>query len=93
MVLQKAGFDECFSACLAQDPMTVQYLTESEKGKGWGDIWYDNALREQDQVKKELAKIYIDMALTPTGRWRLGKKKIELEARYMELQNELGHRV
>jgi len=89
-VLQKTGLSPDLAKSFNADKNLRDFWLAVESGARWGDIWYDQTHAELTEVKKSLRKIYVDLALEPSGRWRLGAEKIRLEERLQALQKELG---
>ena len=89
-VLQKSGLAPDLAKSFNNDKNLRDFWLAAESGALWGDIWYDQTYAELTEVKKSLKKIYLDLALEPSGRWRLGAEKIRLEERLQALQKELG---
>ncbi len=90
MVLKKTGLQGQLLTAIQQDPSTADMWVAIHSGQLWGDIWFDQTWDEMEKTKKELRKVYVDLALEPEGRWRLGAKKIQLEERLSQLKKELG---
>ncbi len=90
MVLKKTGLQGELLTAIQQDPSTTDMWVAFHSGKMWGDVWFDQTWAEMEQTKKDLRKIYLDLALEPEGRWRLGAKKIQLEERLVQLKKDLG---
>lgn len=91
ILLEKSGLKGDILAAYQQDKnLTDFWLASVVAGEKWGDLWYDQTFKEMTAVKKELSQIFVQMALEPEGRWRLGAKRIQLEERYAALQKDLG---
>ena len=92
MLLEKSGMkDEILTVFLNDKSLTDFYVATIVNGEQWGDLWYDSTYNEMLAVKKELSQIFVQLALEPAGRWRLGAKRIQLEERYQQLQKDLGY--
>ena len=92
MLLKKAGVQgELFNA-FHQEPVSAKMLFAINSGEKWGDIWFDETYAEMVSTKKELRKMYVELAIAEgtEGHWRLGGKKIQLEERLVALQSQLG---
>jgi hypothetical protein len=89
-LLEKSGLSSDLLKSFQADKGMMDFMLAIQKGALWGDIWYDQTYAELTEVKKSLRKIYVDLALEPSGRWRLGAEKIRLEERLQELQKDLG---
>ncbi len=90
MVLKKTGLQGELLMSIHQDRPSTDMWLAIHSGQLWGDIWFDEAWAELERTKKELRKIYVDLALEPEGRWRLGAKKIQLEEKLLQLKKDLG---
>lgn len=90
MILKKTGLQGELLNIFQKDPTSTDMWFAIHSGQKWGDIWFDHTRADLENTKKELRKIYVDLALEPEGRWRLGAKKIELEERLLHLKKELG---
>jgi hypothetical protein len=90
LILKKSGLHGDLLTAVERSPELTEFYVAMHSGKKWGDIWYDETLEEMHRTKKELSKIYVDLALQPEGRWRLGAKKVQLEERLVQLKTELG---
>lgn len=90
LTLKKGGLQGPLLDSISNDPATANLWIADFKGKKWGDIWYDGTSAQMESVKKELRKVYVDLALEPEGRWRLGVKKMQLEEQLLHLKKDLG---
>ncbi len=90
MVLKKTGLQGELLTAIQQNPCSTDMWLAIHSGQKWGDIWFDETHAEMERTKKELRKVYVDLALEPEGRWRLGAKKIQLEERLSQLKKDLG---
>lgn len=90
LLLEKSGVAPALLDTVSADEKLTDFYLAILSGAQWGDIWYDSTLAELTATKKSLRQIYVDLALEPAGRWRLGAEKIRLEERLTELQKELG---
>ncbi len=89
MLLKKKGVNSSLLN-YSDDPKILEFMNAVYSGRKWGDLWWDSTYEELSSTKKRLRQIYVDLALEPSGRWRLGAEKIKLEERLGELQKELG---
>lgn len=90
MRLKKAGLQGSLLTSVLENPATTDTWLAIHSGKRWGDVWWDETWAEMERTKKELRKVYVDLALEPEGRWRLGAKKIQLEEKLLALKKDLG---
>ena len=88
--LKKAGLQQPLLGSFQAHPPSAQLLLADLSGKRWGDFWFDETWAEMERTKKDLRKVYVDLALEPEGRWRLGAKKIQLEEKLLALKKDLG---
>ncbi len=89
-ILEKSGLTPPLLDLFHADKALSEFYIASLSGAPWGDVWYDQTLAEITQIKKSLRKLYVDLALEPPGRWRLGAEKIRLEERLQALEKDIG---
>lgn len=88
--LKKSGLQEPLLSSFQQDTASATLWIGTLAGKKWGDLWWEETWAEMERTKKELRKVYVDLALEPQGRWRLGAKKVLLEEKLVALKKDLG---